>query len=682
MRLMLVLASLVSTMALAPACSCTQIEQSSPQLEEKRTIGFGLFIGIDTYSDGKSGTISEASLHGAVNDAKAMQRTFREFGVTDSALLRNEEATREGIRKGLADIMDKASREKDSHVRVVVFYAGHGGLVKLQQEGEPPRLDSTWVCHDGIPNNGLNQIRGHDLRQFVQRLRGTGAQVLLISDSCHSGTMHRGINEARRREYIVRGVDGSLPQGPRESLFGGDPGLDSGGPSRPGWPDEGFVGFFAAKDSESAYEFQESGTARGRFTFAFQRAVTHASSQTTNDSLFGEVQEIFARRFRDSIQTPQLQGSPGLITQPFFWGGSSRLYARVTDVDGRQATLSMGSLAGVTDTSVFELFPSLPIMDGGARPSGTALVRSLDADQCIIEPAAGLSVTQTWIGRLRDGGLEDLAVYLRPNVPEEIANVVRQLSDNHQLKVVPSAAAAAVVLAPSPSGPGLALYTPEEVPAQIGQSDGPGGAAKPICVIPTNIDALKRELLYRAQVHRLWSLRGPSSDLAVMVHDVVSGQDQSGPDVTVVVGRQYDFAVSNHGDAMMFVYILQPSAGGDASGLQMLYPVRGDPIEPLTAGAKRVILRVTPKADSIGQPESVKVLAFSRPLDLVSLLARPTVDGRQKMGNRGSPEEDWLADILQGGPVDQRGPFDVVQGQLRINDAMMRVTVEGASPAR
>lgn len=69
--------------------------------------------------------------------------------------------------------------------RLVITFAGHGAQLYDINGDEPDRLDETWVFHDRM-------LVDDELHSALTRFRA-GVRVLVLADSCHSGTSIRAI---------------------------------------------------------------------------------------------------------------------------------------------------------------------------------------------------------------------------------------------------------------------------------------------------------------------------------------------------------------------------------------------------------------------------------------------------------------------------------------------------------
>lgn len=116
-------------------------------------------------------------------DAKDMAALAKKQGFKSSILLLSKNATAKAVSAGISSAA-KALRAGDLFF---LTYSGHGGQVTDTNgdEKESDRKDETWVCYDRqFVDDELYEIWG----QFK-----AGVRILVLSDSCHSGTVTRVI---------------------------------------------------------------------------------------------------------------------------------------------------------------------------------------------------------------------------------------------------------------------------------------------------------------------------------------------------------------------------------------------------------------------------------------------------------------------------------------------------------
>lgn len=135
-----------------------------------------LCIGINDYP----GTGSD--LAGCVNDAHDWAAALRARGFKVTTLL-NRKATGKNIRAGIRALL-AASVSGDL---AVVQYSGHGSFVPDSNGDEP---DGTDECICPYDVNSKGEITDDELYELYSARRH-GVRLLVLSDSCHSGSVAR-----------------------------------------------------------------------------------------------------------------------------------------------------------------------------------------------------------------------------------------------------------------------------------------------------------------------------------------------------------------------------------------------------------------------------------------------------------------------------------------------------------
>jgi metacaspase-1 len=132
------------------------------------------------------------------NDARDMQRIATEQGFTAEILL-----TADGTTEAVLGALERASRKLDAGDTLFVTYSGHGGQVRDLHSEETDRLDETWCLFD-------RELVDDELYAAWARFE-KGVRILVLSDSCHSGTVIRTLQ--RERDQLVRALEeGELPR--------------------------------------------------------------------------------------------------------------------------------------------------------------------------------------------------------------------------------------------------------------------------------------------------------------------------------------------------------------------------------------------------------------------------------------------------------------------------------------
>lgn len=155
--------------------------------------GISLHLGLNAvdprHYEGWSG-----ELNACEEDARDMQAiaTFRHFDKTTKLL------TKDATRKNLEENLKKITAELTTGDLFLLTYSGHGGQIPDRNEDEADGLDETWCLYDG---EWIDDETYAALGKIP-----TGAHVIILSDSCHSGTV---IKEAYHRDRLTQAAAGT-----------------------------------------------------------------------------------------------------------------------------------------------------------------------------------------------------------------------------------------------------------------------------------------------------------------------------------------------------------------------------------------------------------------------------------------------------------------------------------------
>lgn len=268
-------------------------------------------VGINRYDAVASPTGSQftttrriTNLNGAVNDASAMRDVLVSrfgFSATNTTLMTDGAATRDAI-IGAVNAMLAQSQRGDV---VVFYYAGHGSQRRNTLSNSPSRLDQTIVVADA--NIGAFDIRDKELGRLFNPFLDKGVELILIFDSCHSGSITRGaLSQAVERWAAVDERDAA------------DPGLGvDESPDR-----RGALVISAAQDYQSALERAgPSGEPRGVFTVALLETL---NSVPPGESAVNIFRRMRARMQMDGLpQEPVLDATQDRQLRPLFGGAAA-----------------------------------------------------------------------------------------------------------------------------------------------------------------------------------------------------------------------------------------------------------------------------------------------------------------------------------------------------------------------
>ena len=258
-----------------------------------------LCIGINDYPG------TQADLSGCVNDAQDWAGILeaRHFEVRR---LLDGQATKAEMTRAIGDLITGAKPD-DS---LVITYSGHGTWVPDTSGDEPDGRDEALCPHDIRKAGALLDDEIHDLFNHArERVR-----ILLLSDSCHSGSVTRGDDSdldetAPRARFLSPETWMPRDQLPRQMLR---PGVLFGGLTRVG----GDLLLAGCMDTEYSWDTSFHNRPNGAFTYYAIKTLKKLPSTATYEDWF--------RRIRDYLpstslpQHPQILGSAGARRFPIF----------------------------------------------------------------------------------------------------------------------------------------------------------------------------------------------------------------------------------------------------------------------------------------------------------------------------------------------------------------------------
>jgi len=176
-----------------------------------------LIIGINRYPY----LSPREQLSGPVNDARAMAALARDiwgFRPGQIKLLIDEQATSSNIIAAIRNWLIEGTSPGD---RVLLSYAGHGYHQPDDNNDELDGLDETLVPFD-VRHDGVRLVNMISDDQIGRLLAGLGGRdVMLVIDSCHSGTISRALEPASGKgPSIVRSPEiGQISRSLDEGTF-------------------------------------------------------------------------------------------------------------------------------------------------------------------------------------------------------------------------------------------------------------------------------------------------------------------------------------------------------------------------------------------------------------------------------------------------------------------------------
>ena len=137
--------------------------------------GLSLHVGVNTVNPAHY-TNNMPSLTGCENDAESMRLIAKSRNFTNMKLV-GTQATRNAV----IMVINRASEVLENGDTFFLTFSGHGGWIRDFNSDEEDSRDETWCLYDG-------QLIDDELEQMWLKFK-SGVRILVVSDSCNSGTV-------------------------------------------------------------------------------------------------------------------------------------------------------------------------------------------------------------------------------------------------------------------------------------------------------------------------------------------------------------------------------------------------------------------------------------------------------------------------------------------------------------
>lgn len=393
---------------------------------------YALLVGISKYERGRKGSLDFGDLSGA-RDVDMMRRTLiNKFGFAeeDVHVLADEKATLKGIREEFENHLINKAGPGD----VVVFhFSGHGQQMKDEQGDEIDGKDECFVPFDyrvkGVRDMKDNPRLVDDelgalLSRLAEKMKDRDGKVrgdiVVILDTCHSGTGSRGIVKTRGRGWDVN-LDGPEPKG--ESSQGREKLFEGRGLSR-----DDFVLISACRSNETACEDPETNI--GVLTETLIKSLERSEASTSYQALFEKLQaEVISKGWG---QNPQIEGNPGKL----ILCGTAKTdepYVLVTPDKDDLLKMPCGMLQGITAGSVYEIYRAGGDVRDKKSLIAEAMVESVSPDSSFLKITSkygspdGDSFKAARAVEISHNFEASMKVYVEGSLPE-IVNILKALN--------------------------------------------------------------------------------------------------------------------------------------------------------------------------------------------------------------------------------------------------------------
>ena len=127
-------------------------------------------------------------LDNAVNDAKDLEKVLKEKYGFETTLLIDEKSDE------TENAIIKFTQNRDKNDNILIYYAGHGELIKKQKRGY-------WLPTDAGSTQDSKWLSNNNIKDLIAS--SDAKHILLMVDSCFSGSLMRGSGENKSVEKLT-----------------------------------------------------------------------------------------------------------------------------------------------------------------------------------------------------------------------------------------------------------------------------------------------------------------------------------------------------------------------------------------------------------------------------------------------------------------------------------------------
>ena len=310
---------------------------------------YALIIAVGDYpEEGKWPDIS------SINDVIHIEATLAKLGFPEGNVIKilDAQATRQGILTAFSSIQEKL---KSGDI-VYIHFSGHGQQIVDQNGDEIDLLDEAIVPYDspllfeaGV-YEGERLIIDDELGTITTLMRekcGNDGQLILILDSCHSGTGVRGMGKVRGTDKIM-GPDNFRLNTAQAELKQNMEGIQNSSLAP-------IASFYGASPRELNYETRDE---QQRPVGSLSYAITSVLSKMSDAYTFEEVFDRVKMNMKSTAprQNPQYEGPTNIR---IFDGSTIRINYRFKVskvIDNQTIKVDMGTISDVYTGTTVELF--------------------------------------------------------------------------------------------------------------------------------------------------------------------------------------------------------------------------------------------------------------------------------------------------------------------------------------
>lgn len=511
----------------------------------------------------------------SANDVPLIQSALegQGFSAKNIRLLQDAKATKQGILNALDQLLADVKKGDI----VVIHYSGHGQQIEDDNGDEADGLDEALVPYDAMAFYkkdvywGQNHIRDDELEVIIANFRaklGKDGQLLMILDSCHSGSATRGgkarggagplVSENWNENNYAQSRGNTTSQ---SGLFNEKAGVAGMSP---------FVMLSGASANQLNYEYQ----GKGSLSYAFSKAMTGLGESTTYRRMFATIvseMQLIAPR-----QNPVIEGDVDYL---LFSGKyvAQQSYFEVKRIDDAHTViLGAGKLNGLFEGATVLLMPSGSSQKEASKAIARGEIQSSTYNEAVLvleKPLSDFKTKSLW-AFVDKPSFNDInvSVYFDPKAGDkQLKNEVEKfLAENNIGKVVNRQFDSDLSIIADGDKYDIAVTNDLGTVELVEKSRGPSIAAD-----------LNQKIFKFAQGQYLkgLSLKNPEYEFSFRlvpsdVTDPKTYKNESADGILKVVPQkdEYYLEITNHSNSSIYVSIVEINSKGEIASF---FPISG-----------------------------------------------------------------------------------------------------------
>jgi len=252
-----------------------------------------------------------------VNDADNILKILKNalsFKDSEIRCIKNEEATRDGILRAFDEWLINGTAPGD---KIFISYSGHGSYIADKNGDEKDDTQDETLCPYDTDRTGYslnrNMILDDEIGEKLKALEGR--LVVMIFDSCHSGTSTRSLNTSSVRslsysdEAVLERVSSRSALNPgsqaeNSRLYSLSEEIDAS---------KSYMAFLSATSpDQKAYEIKVGDVKYGALNYSFIQAAADKGGNITLSDIKDKFYAVKKTQADIYDQDPQIEGNPGL----------------------------------------------------------------------------------------------------------------------------------------------------------------------------------------------------------------------------------------------------------------------------------------------------------------------------------------------------------------------------------